>query len=126
MAIHIRRREFIFTLGDAAAAWPLAARAQQGERMRRIGILWSSPPSANVERLQAFRQRGAARTDEPQELIHLVAELIESKVDLIVTAGTSPTRAAAGNLPIVMTFVSDPVGSGFIDGLAHPGGNITP
>ena len=56
MAIHIRRREFIFTLGGAAAAWPLAARAQQGERMRRIGILWSSSPSANVERLQAFRQ----------------------------------------------------------------------
>ena len=147
MAIHIRRREFIFTLGGAAAAWPLAARAQQGERMRRIGILWPSPPSANVERLQAFRQglrdagyvegrdlvleqRGAARgrADEPQELMRLVAELIESKVDVIVTAGTSPTRAAkaaAGNLPIVMTFVSDPVGSGFIDGLARPGGHIT-
>jgi putative ABC transport system substrate-binding protein len=147
MTIHIRRREFIFTLGGAAAAWPLAARAQQGERMRRIGILWSSPPSANVERLQAFQQglrdagyvegrdlvleqRGAerGRADEPQELMHLVAELIESKVDVIVTAGTSPTRAAkaaAGNLPIVMTFVSDPVGSGFIDGLARPGGRIT-
>jgi putative ABC transport system substrate-binding protein len=143
MAIHIRRREFIFTLGGAATAWPLAARAQQGERMRRIGILWSSPPSANVERLQAFRQglrdagyvegrdlvleqRGAARgrADEPR----LVAELIESKVDVIVTAGTSTTRAAkaaAGTLPIVMTFVSDPVGSGFIDGLARPGGHIT-
>ena len=111
--------------------------------MRRIGILWPSPPSANVERLQAFRQglrdagyvegrdlvleqRGAARgrADEPR----LVAELIESKVDVIVTAGTSTTRAAkaaAGNLPIVMTFVSDPVGSGFIDGLARPGGHIT-
>ena len=144
MAIHIRRREFIFTLGGAAAAaWPLAARAQQGERKRRIGILWASPPSANVERLQAFRQglrdagyvegrdlvleqRGAARgrADEPR----LVAELIESKVDVIVTAGTSTTRAAkaaAGTLPIVMTFVSDPVGSGFIDGLARPGGHIT-
>ena len=135
------RREFIALLGGAAA-WPLAARAQQGERMRRIGILWSSPPSAYVERLQAFRQglrdagyvegrdlvleqRGAVRL---QELMPLVAELIESKVDVIMTAGTSPTRAAkaaAGNLPIVMTFVSDPVGSGFIDGLARPGGHIT-
>jgi putative ABC transport system substrate-binding protein len=142
MAIHIRRREFVFTLGGAAAAWPLAARAQQGERMRRIGILWST---ANVERLQAFRQglrdagyvegrdlvleqRDAARADGLQELMRLVAELIESKVDVIVTAGTRPTRAAkaaAGNLPIVMTFVSDPVGSGFIDGLARPGGQIT-
>ena len=139
----MRRREFLGTMGGAVVAWPLAARAQQGERMRRIGILWPSPPSANVERLQAFRQglrdagyvegrdlvleqRGAARgrADEPR----LVAELIESKVDVIVTAGTSPTRAAkaaAGNLPIVMTFVSDPVGSGFIDGLARPGGHIT-
>src|SRR5262245_2142960 len=142
MAIHIRRRDLIFTLGAAVAAWPVGARAQQGERMRRIGILWSSPPSAYVERLQAFRQglrdagyvegrdlvleqRGAVRL---QELMPLVAELIESKVDVIVTAGTSPTRAAkaaAGNLPIVMTFVSDPVGSGFIDSLARPGGNIT-
>jgi len=139
-----KRRSFITLLGGAAA-WPLSARAQQGDRMRRIGIIWPSPPSANVERLQAFRQglrdagyvegrdlvleqRGAARADEPQELMHLVAELIESKVNVIVTAGTSPTRAAkaaAGNLPIVMTFVSDPVGSGFIDGLARPGGRIT-
>jgi ABC-type uncharacterized transport system substrate-binding protein len=142
MASHIERRKFLATLGGAAAAWPLAASAQQRERMRRIGILWSSPPSAYVERLQAFRQglrdagyvegrdlvleqRGAVRL---QELMPLVAELIESKVDVIVTAGTSPTRAAkaaAGNLPIVMTFVSDPVGSGFIDSLARPGGNIT-
>ena len=138
----MKRREFITLLGGAATVWPIAARAQQGERMRRIGILWSSPPSAYVERLQAFRQglrdagyvegrdlvleqRGAVRL---QELMPLVAELIESKVDVIVTAGTRPTRAAkaaAGNLPIVMTFVSDPVGSGFIDGLARPGGHIT-
>jgi len=138
----VNRRNVLTLLGGAAAGWPLAARAQQGKRMRRIGILWSSPPSAYVERLQAFRQglrdagyvegrdlvleqRGAGRL---QELMPLVAELIESKVDVIVTAGTSPTqaaKAAAGNLPIVMTFVSDPVGSGFIDSLAHPGGNIT-
>ena len=138
----MKRREFITLLGGAATVWPIAARAQQGERMRRVGILWSSPPSAYVERLQSFRQglrdagyvegrdlvleqRGAVRL---QELMPLVAELIESKVDVIVTAGTRPTRAAkaaAGNLPIVMTFVSDPVGSGFIDGLARPGGHIT-
>ena len=143
MTAFIGRREFITLLGGTAATWPVAARAQQErERVRRVGILWSNPPSANVERLQAFRQglrdagyvegrdlvleqRGAVRL---QELMPLVAELIESKVDVIMTAGTSPTRAAkaaAGNLPIVMTFVSDPVGSGFIDGLARPGGHIT-
>jgi ABC-type uncharacterized transport system substrate-binding protein len=77
----------------------------------------------------SFWSRGVPRVlHGPQELMHLVAELVESKVDVIVTAGTSTTRAAkaaAGNLPIVMTFVSDPVGSGFIDGLARLGGQIT-
>src|SRR3954447_8927733 len=56
MAIHIRRREFIFTLGGAAAAWPLAAHAQQPGKVHRVGILWASTPSANAPRMEAFRQ----------------------------------------------------------------------
>jgi putative ABC transport system substrate-binding protein len=143
MAIHIRRREFIFTLGGAAAAWPLAAHAQQPGKVHRIGILWASTPSANAPRMEAFRQglrelgyvegrnvviaaRGAPLS--ARSYIPLVDELIRERVDVILTAGTSPTRAAknaAGAVPIVMTFVSDPIGSGFVASLARPGGNIT-
>ena len=114
-----------------------------GRGMRRIGILWSSPPSAYVERLQAFRQglrdagyvegrdlvleqRGGVRLTK--ELMPLVAELIESKVDVIMTAGTSPTRAAKADCresPHRHDICFRSVGSGFIDGLARPGGHIT-
>ena len=143
MAIHIRRREFIFTLGGAAAAWPLAARGQQPGKVHRVGILWAGAPSANAPRMEAFRQglrelgyvegrnvviaaRGAPLS--ARSYIPLVDELIRERVDVILTAGTSPTRAAknaAGAVPIVMTFVSDPIGSGFVASLARPGGNIT-
>ena len=146
MAIHIRRREFIFTLGGAAAAWPLAAHAQQPGKVHRVGILWASTPSANAPRMEAFRQglrelgyvegrnlviaaRGAPLSGRSQHsYIPLVDELSRERVDVILTAGTSPTRAAknaAGAVPIVMTFVSDPIGSGFVASLARPGGNIT-
>jgi putative ABC transport system substrate-binding protein len=146
MAIHIRRREFIFTLGGAAAAWPLAAHAQQPGKVHRIGILWASTPSANAPRMEAFRQglrelgyvegrnlviaaRGAPLSGRSQHsYIPLVDDLIRERVEVILTAGTSPTWAAknaAGAVPIVMTFVSDPIGSGFVANLARPGGNIT-
>jgi putative ABC transport system substrate-binding protein len=146
MAIHLRRREFIFTLGGAAW-WPLAARAQQPGKVHRVGILWASAPSANAPRMEAFRQglrelgyvegrnlviaaRGAPLLSARSQhsYIALVDELIRERVDVILTAGTSPTWAAknaAGAVPIVMTFVSDPIGSGFVAGLARPGGNIT-
>jgi putative ABC transport system substrate-binding protein len=141
----MRRRELITLLGGAAA-WPLAARAQQPGKVHRVGILWASTPSANAPRMEAFRQglrelgyvegrnlviaaRGAPLSARSQHsYIALVDELIRERVDVILTAGTSPTRAAknaASAVPIVMTFVSDPIGSGFVASLARPGGNIT-
>src|SRR5262249_20043045 len=134
--------DFITLLGSAAA-WPLAARAQQPGKVHRVGVLWASTPSANAHRMEAFRQslrelgyvegrnlvivaRGAARGQRSD--IALVDELIRERVDVILTAGTSPTLAAknaAGAVPIVMTFVSDPIGSGFVASLARPGRNIT-
>jgi len=139
----MKRREFMAMLGGAAAVWPLAARGQQPGKVHRVGILWAGAPSANAPRMEAFRQglrelgyvegrnvviaaRGAPLS--ARSYIPLVDELIRERVDVILTAGTSPTRAAknaAGAVPIVMTFVSDPIGSGFVASLARPGGNIT-
>jgi ABC-type uncharacterized transport system substrate-binding protein len=141
----MKRREFI-TLVSGAAAWPLGARAQQpAMKTYRVGILWANAPIASTSRFSAirqslrdlgyvdgknivFEQRGPDRLLRDEEWLSLGAELVDDKVDVILTAGTSPTRAAksvAGNIPIVMTFVSDPIGSGFIGSLGHPDGNIT-
>jgi putative tryptophan/tyrosine transport system substrate-binding protein len=140
----MRRREFISLVGAAAATLPAVARAQKAvKRIYRVGILWANTPAVSRHRFAAFRQslgelgyvEGENIVFEQRgpdaksgELARLVAELVAEKVDVILTAGTSPTRAAksaAGSIPIVMTFVSDPIGSGFVKSLAHPGGNIT-
>jgi len=142
----MRRRKFVTLLSGAAAALPLAAHAQQpATRTYRVGIVWANTPLASASRFAAVRQslrelgyieggnivfdqRGPDRNLQGPGLTSLVAELVNEKVDVILTAGTSPTQAAksvAGAIPIVMTFVGDPIGSGFVDSLAHPGGNIT-
>jgi ABC-type uncharacterized transport system substrate-binding protein len=142
----LRRRDFIEGIVGAATAWPLVARAQQpAMKTYRVGILWANAPIASASRFSAvrqslrdlgyidgknivFEQRGPDRSLRDEDWLSLAAELVNDKVDVILTAGTSPTQAAksvAGNIPIVMTFVSDPIGSGFVAGLAHPGGNIT-
>ncbi len=142
----MKRREFITLLGGATAAWPLAAQAQQlATRRYRVGIVWANTPLVSASRFAAvrqglrdlgyvegenivFEQRGPDRNLQGQELTSLVAELVNEKVDVILTAGTSQTQAAksvAGTIPVVMTFVSDPIGSGFVNSLARPGGNIT-
>lgn len=140
----MQRREFIGLIGGALVAWPLAVRAQQ-PKTYRIGIVWANSPQASAARFNALRQalrelgyaegentvfvqRGLERTLQSHELTALVGEVVKEKVDVLLTAGTSPTQAAknsAGAIPIVMTFVSDPIGSGFVSSLAHPGGNIT-
>jgi putative ABC transport system substrate-binding protein len=136
MASHIGRREFVATLGGAAAAWPIAARAQQPERVRRIGVLMNraSDNPEGQDRLAAFHQglqelgwrighnaridtRWSA--DNADQSTKYAAELVA--LALAVTALQHITRT----LPIVFAAVADPVGAGFVDSLARPGGNAT-
>jgi putative ABC transport system substrate-binding protein len=138
----MRRRDFIILLGGAAAAWPLAARAQQN-KVWRIGMLDTAPRELNVANMNAFLQslrdlgyiegqnltidyRTATGSSEP--LPGLVSELLRLKVDVIVLRGTPEAIAvknATSTVPVVMTAIADPVGSGIVAGLAHPGGNFT-
>jgi putative ABC transport system substrate-binding protein len=141
----MRRRQFMAALG-AAAALPLTARAQQqGERVRRIGVLNSlaeNDPESAV-RLRAFEQAlkqlgwsngGNLRIDirwsgnDPELIRKFAAELISMAPDAIVTSGSvvvGPMAQATGNIPIVFLQVIDPVGSGLIESMAQPGGNVT-
>ena len=140
----MRRREFLGVLGGAVAAWPLIARAQQADRVPRIGYL--SPVSAAsgfAARDELFRQglRELGYVDGVNIVIEyrfadgrfdrlpaLAAELVQLKVDVIVAAVTQASlaaRDATKTIPIVIAGVSDPVGSGLITNLARPGGNIT-
>jgi putative tryptophan/tyrosine transport system substrate-binding protein len=140
----MKRREFIVALGGAAA-WPLAARAQQRERMRRVGVLMAyaeSDPEAQA-RVVAFRQglRELGWTEghnvqmdyrygtgEPDRARIFVAELLSLAPDVIVAHGTPALTAlhrATRTIPVVFVSVIDPVGAGYVQSLALPGGNIT-
>jgi putative ABC transport system substrate-binding protein len=141
----MRRREFITFLGGAVAVWPLVARAQQPERMRRVSVLLGlteKDPETNA-RLKAFRlgMRDAGWIEgrnvqieyryagtNPQSISKHVAELVRMAPDVIV-ANTTPVmaalRPATTTIPIVFAVVNDPVGQGFISNLTRPGGNIT-
>ena len=141
----MRRREFITLLGGAAAAWPLAARAQQGERVRRVAILLpaSADDPAWQARVGAFLQ-GMGQlgwsigrnlqvdtrwaTTNAVEIRRHAAELATLAPDAILAGGTSafgPLLQATHTVPIVFTIVFDPVGAGYVDSLARPGGNAT-
>jgi putative ABC transport system substrate-binding protein len=143
MAIGIGRRQFISLLGGATVAWPLVARAQQGDggRQVRIGIVALVPPTPDM--LKAFRDamrdhgyvEGQNMTIDvrwPQGTFDqdpsVVTDLVKANVDVIV-AWATPTiiavRRATSTIPIVMVSVGDPIGSGFVASLAQPGGNIT-
>ena len=144
MGSDMRRREFITLLGGAAA-WPLRAHAQQGERVRRIGIL--NPASADdavwQTRIGAFQQELALlgwsigrnvridirwATTDAAEIRKQIAELIALAPDVILAAGDStvpPLLQATRTVPIVFPVVTDPVGAGYVDSLARPGGNVT-
>src|ERR1700722_5891892 len=140
----MKRREFITLLGSAAVAWPLAARAQQGERMRRVGVLQglaADDPLAqanNAAFLQELQQLGwidgrNVRIDfrwgagDAADMRKYAAELVALAPDVILTPGSSvgPLLQATRTVPIVFVIVPDPVGSGFVDSLSRPGGNVT-
>jgi len=141
----VRRREFITLLGGAAA-WPLAARAQQGERMRRIGMLVSGGGEDDPDMrgrvgtlLETLAQLGwtdgrNVRIDtrwsagNVDNIRKHAAELVALKSDVIIAGGTSavgPLLQATRTVPIVFALVIDPVGAGFVASLAQPGGNAT-
>jgi putative ABC transport system substrate-binding protein len=140
----VKRREFI-TLFGSAATWPLAARAQQRERMRRIGLLstlpaddpeWQARLAALLQGLQALGwtvgpnlridyRLGAESIERRRQHID---EMVTLAPELIIANGTSimaPLLQATRTLPIVFVQVTDPVGSGFVASLARPGGNAT-
>jgi putative tryptophan/tyrosine transport system substrate-binding protein len=142
----VRRRDLITLLGGAAAAWPLMARAQQPDRIRRIGVLvgLAEDDPETKARLSAFRQglekRGwsegrnfsidirfapgssADRAQVPaKELIVLQPEVILAQSTPVVAALQRETRT----IPIVFSNIADPIGSGFVASLPRPGGNIT-
>ena len=140
----MKRREFISLLGGAAAAWPLAARAQQGERLRRIGVLMSTAAgdvegrariAAFLDELQKFGwiDGRSARIDtrwptSMQEVRKYSAELVGLAPDVLLATGSASLAdflEATRTVPIVFVNVGDPVGGGFVESLARPGGNAT-
>src|SRR5262245_49198563 len=141
----MKRREFITLLGGAAVAWPLVARAQQPQRMRRIGMLMpqAAEDAEYQNRVAAFLQglqelgwtvgrnvridtRWAA--GDAERIRRYAAELVALTPDVILATGAStvgPLRQATRTVPIIFVNVTDPVGGGFVASLARPGGNAT-
>ena len=141
----MRRREFLGVFGGAAMAWPIVARAQQPERVRRIGILQNFPENdpvasvLNATFLKELRQLGWAvgnnirietrwAGNRSDDIRRHVAELVALMPDVILANGTStlgPLLQVSRTIPIVFVQVTDPVGSGYVESLAKPGGNAT-
>src|SRR5947207_1460076 len=141
--LDLRRRHFITLLAGAAAAWPLAARAQQVGRLPTIGFLGATTPAGGGQLLAAFVQRlrelgwvdGRNIAIEvrwaegrSERFAEIAAELVRLKVDVILTHNTSPILAAkqaTSVIPIVFASAGDPVGTGVVASLGRPGGNVT-
>jgi len=141
----MKRRSVLMLLGGAALGWPRVASTQEPDGVRRLGLLLpyvQSDPQAQA-RVSVFtaalQERGwrdgrnlrlefRYTQGQPARLPALAAELVQSKVDAILTAGTESTdaaRKATKTIPIIMAAVGDPIAAGFIASLARPGGNIT-
>jgi putative ABC transport system substrate-binding protein len=142
----MRRREFITVVGGAAASWPLAARAQQPDRMRRIGVLmgYAESDSEGQAFVAAFREglqklgwvenRNMridyrwATSDDPDSIQRFAKELVALQPDLILSNNTPTTAATLQQtraIPIIFALINDPIGGGFVASLARPGGNAT-
>ena len=145
MAIHIRRRDFMVALGGAAA-WPLVTRAQQPDRVRRIGVLmgyaesdsdaqaWYAAFREGLRRLGWTAGRNIqidtrwATPDDVELMRRFAQELVAQQPDLILSSTTPTTTALlqqTRTIPIVFAIVADPIGSGFVASFARPGGNVT-
>src|SRR5262245_52935717 len=145
MIAAMKRRDFITLLGGAAAAWPLAARAQQGERMRRIGVLMNlgsddaEGQGRNAAFLQGLQELGWTvgrnvrieyrwGAGDAELFRRHASELVALAPDVILAVGGAvvpPLLQATRTVPIVFTGTPDPVGAGFVESLARPGGNVT-
>ena len=141
----LKRRDLITLVGGTAVAWPLAARAQQAKQMRRIGVLL--PATADdlefqarlAAFVQALQQLGWTDGDnlridirwgagDAERMRRYAAELVALAPDAILAAGgatVGPLLQATRTAPIVFTMTPDPVGAGFVESLARPGGNVT-
>jgi len=142
----MKRREFITLLGGAAAAWPLAARAQQAERVRRIGVLMGYPERDSKGQAEIAAFRGELQTlgwtegrnslidtrwatpGDVESMQRFAKELVALAPDVILSHTTPTTTALLQQtriIPIVFTIVGDPIGSGFVASFPRPGGNVT-
>jgi putative ABC transport system substrate-binding protein len=137
----MKRRDFVTLFSGAAVAWPLAVRAQQGEKKYTVGILsaGSEITALSTAFSGALRELGWVEgknvvfeyryaENRLERLPELAAELVRLKVDVIAVAGTLAPLAAkrvTSTIPIVMTAAGDPLGSGLVASLARPGGNVT-
>ncbi len=141
----MRRRDFISFIGGTAAAWPLTVRSQPGDRVRRIGVL-TNPPESDPEdrqRMEAFLQvlqklgwregdnlrieyrRSLGNADNARRYALELAALAPDVILATGSSSTAPLLEATRTVPIVFVFVPDPVGTGFVNSSARPGGNAT-
>jgi putative ABC transport system substrate-binding protein len=142
MSAKVKRRELITLIGGAAAAWPLAARGQQARKLPTIGLLTAGSPASHSRWVAALVKRlnelgwieGRTITIEyrwaegrNERYAEIAEEFIRLKVDVIVTQGAAVAAAkqSTSTIPIVFTVAADPLGSGLVESLARPGGNVT-